>query len=124
MIAEQEMDLSRILAFESRHEVDQLVGLITAGRVAEGPVNQFLQDEVPLWIFAKLRFFQQEAKILHIPVQVARYQDFASVLQANHPAAPTGGSAEGPDSLFQCAQKAVGVRHASMGTGTARKKVI
>jgi hypothetical protein len=41
-----------MLAFQGCQEVDQLVRLVAAGRIAKRTVDQLLQDEVPFGVFA------------------------------------------------------------------------
>src|SRR5438309_9476217 len=99
------MNLSGMLTFEGCQKIDQLMRLIASRWVAKWTVHQLLQDEMALGVFAQLGLLQEESEILHIPVQIARDQDFAGIFELDHPAAPAGGAAESRDRLCQRAQE-------------------
>ena len=111
VVADEEMDLARLLTFEGGDEVEQLVGTVAAGRVAVRPVNDFLQDEMPGRVVGEVGDPEQAAEVVDVAVEVAGDEDFGGTLQIDDAAAAAGRGAEGVGGSLKGRQKAVGVGH-------------
>jgi hypothetical protein len=110
VVAWQEVNSVRVLALERGEEVEQLVGLVAAGGVAVGAVDQFLHDQVAARLPAQVRALQDAPEVLDVAVQVAGDQHVVGV-KVNEVAAAAGSVAAGLGGAAQGVQQAVGVRH-------------
>ena len=110
VVAEEHVDLVRELAFQCSQQVDELMRFIAAGRITEGAMDQFLQNQVSPRMRCQLGLFQQQAEIRQVPVQISRRQHLEGSFQVHNPA---GGPAyaEGLYGPVERVEETVGVGH-------------
>ena len=85
VVADEVMDLARVLGREGTDDIEELVRLIGAVGVAEGAVDEFLQNEVPARVFRQLGVAEQGAEVFDVAVHVPGDEEFVRV-EADEPA--------------------------------------
>ena len=101
------MDLARELVLQRREEIDELMRLVPALRVAELAVDQFLEDEVPLRVVGEVGGAEHDLEVRDMAVQVAGHEHFRAVRKVDDMAAPAGRGADQRESLAEVCQHSV-----------------
>jgi hypothetical protein len=114
VISKDQMNLPWILAFKRRDEIDKLMGLVSAAGIAIGAVYQLLQNEMSIWIAAKLGLLQCQPEILDVSMEVAEHYDLLGKIGIHNPSAPSRRVAKGLHGPFEGAQKSSRFRHDSL----------
>ena len=94
VVAQQHVDLSRVLALEGREQVEELVRLVAAARVGVLAVDDLLQDQVPARVLAEVGRLVDGLEVAQVAVQVAGDEHLVGVLKLDE-SAPCGRASAG-----------------------------
>ena len=84
---------------------------VAAGRVAERPVNDFLQDETPARVAGEVGLLEQAAEVLDVAVQVAGDEDLGGPFQSDERPRRPGVARKASSGAPEGGQKTIGVGH-------------
>ena len=112
VIAGDEVHLSRELVLERREEIDKLMRLVAALRIAKFSVNELLKDEVARRVIGQIGAAKHDLEVRDVTVQVAGNENLGAFLEMDDVPATTGRGANQRQRLTKVGQHSFGSRHA------------